>query len=80
MRVRAKTRTQPSKRVVLTLTAAEVEKFQAFCRAMNMPPAILSHAVDDIIRDMNKALAKVDRSKPMSLVDIFTILDRKNRA
>lgn len=69
-----KPRINKTKRCVLTLTSSEVTKFRDFCKRVNLPPAVLSHAVDDFLRDMNKVLNKVDCSKPVRLVDIFKLM------
>ena len=42
------------KRYILTLTVANVERFQRLCREFGMPHNTMSRACDDIIRDLSE--------------------------
>ena len=65
----------PRKRVVLSLSATAVEEFQENCKKLNVPCSILSHAVEDYIRDMNAAISKINAGKPSSLPGIVAYME-----
>lgn len=50
------------KRVMLTLTAEHVQKFQDLCKKNNLPSGTMSWAIDDFLHDivdvMEKAMAR----------------------
>lgn len=44
------------KRYMFTLTEAHVERFRAMAKTVNLPPATLSNAIDEFVRDVVKAM------------------------
>lgn len=61
-------------RFTFTLTTENVRTFQKLMKQGNLPPATLSNAVDDFIRDMNKVITKAMAQGSFSLKDMFHLM------
>lgn len=62
------------RRFSLTLTPENVHRFKAALKKANMPPSVLSTAVDDFLRDMSGTLEKCSEKGNVNLMDFFTML------
>jgi hypothetical protein len=69
--------TPMKKRHTLTLTEEHVVKFQEFCKEARLPPATLSNAVDDFIKEMVEMFDKVKATGKLTIRDIFELMGKQ---
>lgn len=62
------------KRHMLTLTQSNVERFQSLSREVGLPPATLSRAVDDFLRDIVEVMSRAKASGSFTLRDVFAFM------
>ena len=65
------------KRVMLTLTASNVEKLQKLFKDHGLPSGTLSSLVDDYIKEQIKVMESIVESGKFSFKDMFTIFGQK---
>jgi len=65
------------KRYSVTLTPANVERFQALATDIGMPPSAMSHAIDDFLRDMCEVLQTGKDQGRLDLSDIFRLMGKQ---
>lgn len=62
------------KRFMFTLTKERVEEFQALCKEVGLPPATVSNAIDDFLRDMLATLKRARSQGSFTLKDVFHLM------
>lgn len=62
------------KRVMLTLTAENVERFQNHCRANGLPLGTLSASVDEFLRDILKVVDRAVDTGKFGMRDMFEMM------
>lgn len=65
------------KRYMFTLTAERVEKFRALVKEVGLPPATLSNAIDDFVRDMTEVMESAKQRGSFTIRDIFTAMGKQ---
>lgn len=62
------------KRHMLTLTQSNVERFQTLAKEVGLPPATLSRAVDDFLRDIVEVMSRAKAAGSFTLRDVFAFM------
>jgi hypothetical protein len=62
------------KRYMFTLTAEHVEEFKRITTSAGLPPATLSNAIDDFLRDILKVMKRASAAGRFTVKDMFTAM------
>lgn len=65
------------KRVMMTLTVANVERFQRLASEFNLPSNQMSKTCDDTIREMCEMLEKTKEAGTLTVEDLFRLMGRE---
>lgn len=65
------------KRVSLTLTIANVDRFHALCKRLGMPRNTMSNAVDDLINSVSDTFQTALDKGSMELSDLFKLMGKQ---
>lgn len=65
------------KRVMLTLTTANVDRFHTLCKRLGMPRNTMSNAVDDIINSVSDTFQTALDKGSMDLSDLFKLMGKQ---
>jgi hypothetical protein len=65
------------KRITLTLTIANVDRFHALCRRLGMPRNTMSNAVDDIINSVSDTFQMALDKGSMEISDLFKLMGKQ---
>lgn len=65
------------KRYSVTLTPANVERFQELAEYFGMPPAVMSRSIDDFLQDMCSVLQSGKEQGKLDISDIFRLMGKQ---
>jgi hypothetical protein len=65
------------KRVTVTLTESVVTRFQTICKEMNLPPATLSRAIDDFLKEIVDVLETARSRGRFTIRDMFEMMGKR---
>jgi hypothetical protein len=65
------------RRVTVSLTAANVDRFQELCRFFHMPSSTMSNACDDAIRSISDVFQMAKDNGKLSIEDLFKIMGQQ---
>jgi hypothetical protein len=65
------------RRYNVTLTPATVDRFQALCKRLNLPPATMSNLCDDAISNVSDTFQTALEKGSMELSDLFRVMGKQ---
>lgn len=65
------------KRYFLSLTTAKVERFQALCKRLGLPPSTMSNVCDDCIEQMSATFQLAVEQGKLDVEDLFRVMGQQ---
>jgi len=68
---------QLKRRYSVSLTPANVNRFQSVCKKLGLPPATMSNAFDDMLCDLSATFEAAIEKGSMELSDLFKVMGKQ---